>query len=923
MNYIINIVDTQEADYTTQLEYASKDAIVLTYKGGDAKDDLKIVGSVLGFDMEVPFNNNVDAAFASLFTGDEQRFYVEVKQESNDLLVWQGFLLPDSMEEPYTNGTFYVRFEAVDGLGRLKGKYLPDYFYTDEVSVIDVISTCLRLTGLEMPMHFYPGINNYAQKRWDLIYVDGLHLQDNDKKKDAYSVLEILMSDTLSRVYQHLGVWRVEGLNKTNLLSLTAHHYDSDGVFVGNITINKSVKEITGLALATPLVTTVPPYGLITVAHDRTELQLPDDIDKETNDGWVVTNGVVGQVYATHWSGNNAYFAKCKTPDYIVTLPGTNTLSPNLNLFVNLRRKIYVQANTKLNLKLEFKLQLAGDPDSDAIDAVIEAGHWNNPLFYDVKLNDTVLYSNQGTPSEDESVIFDTSKTVSLEFEFMSAEAGLIDLVMYAPFGTFDQSYIASVDINKAELEIIDFQETVIVENVIAENYSLTKDVDLTFADDSTGFSPAFLLDKLRLATTDFISVVIPVLHNFTQNGKHYVQVALDSANLIADNPLTLHYLTDPVTVLDVIYNYSNGEQMVIQTETPYDVSQLELRIYKINDYTSDRANFLKWTDSIYEVEQLPYTQAVANVYRRMFSIPFYKIDVTVDKMLILFGDIVRWNYREQSNYFVINTSLNFDSGETSLTMVSNVYEASAADNIPPFVNAGPTIYIEEGVTEVNLSAEAYDPDGFIASSIWAQQTGDAGVVIQSATSLDTVLTNVTGDVYQFQIEVTDNDGATAVDTVTVYRILNYTIDAVFDAANSDETTTIKYSRYNLDFTDDIPADQTVAVSGVFSLQNQPITSTHVVTSSFRVFKNGLLLQSQQINTETTFEGTFGFNYISTDVIFFELTVEAYDSDPVNAPGAEADAEFTIDSAEFYEFEANVIGLPVTRAINIVSTHNP
>jgi hypothetical protein len=62
MNYYVDIIDTENNDYTTRVEMAAASSVVLSYKGSDQKDDLKIVGSSLKFTILVPGVENVDGA---------------------------------------------------------------------------------------------------------------------------------------------------------------------------------------------------------------------------------------------------------------------------------------------------------------------------------------------------------------------------------------------------------------------------------------------------------------------------------------------------------------------------------------------------------------------------------------------------------------------------------------------------------------------------------------------------------------------------------------------------------------------------------------------------------------------------------------------------------------------------------------------
>ena len=200
MSYTIDLIDTIDDTHTTIFERAGQGSVILGWQGADEKDSLKVVGSSLDFTLVDPTNQ--DAFFLDLFTANEKRFRVHMFHTETGATVWNGFVLPDQYGEPYTNQNTFVQFTATDGLGRLKGKYLPDSFYDTENSISDIFTALLALTGLSLELFFLPAIENSIEKDWQQIYIAGVSFTDNKKKINAHSILEQLMNDMVCCVYQ-------------------------------------------------------------------------------------------------------------------------------------------------------------------------------------------------------------------------------------------------------------------------------------------------------------------------------------------------------------------------------------------------------------------------------------------------------------------------------------------------------------------------------------------------------------------------------------------------------------------------------------------------------------------------------------------------------------------------------------------------
>ncbi len=68
----------------------------------------------------------------------------------------------------------------------------------------------------------------------------------------------------------------------------------------------------------------------------------------------------------------------------------------------------------------------------------------------------------------------------------------------------------------------------------------------------------------------------------------------------------------------------------------------------------------------------------------------------------------------------------------------------------------------------LTLNGSGTDPDGTITAYQWTKIAGPASFTIASPTQASTVMNTLIEGVYQFQLEVTDNSGATARDIIVV-----------------------------------------------------------------------------------------------------------------------------------------------------------
>ncbi len=114
--------------------------------------------------------------------------------------------------------------------------------------------------------------------------------------------------------------------------------------------------------------------------------------------------------------------------------------------------------------------------------------------------------------------------------------------------------------------------------------------------------------------------------------------------------------------------------------------------------------------------------------------------------------------------YRLTVTDNNNATGTTTVTVTVN-----AASNNSPVANAGAnqTLSLPDNAVTLNGSS-SYDPDGVIASYLWAQVSGPAPATVSSTSTANINVSDLQSGVYTFQLTVTDNLGAKGIATVTI-----------------------------------------------------------------------------------------------------------------------------------------------------------
>ncbi len=98
--------------------------------------------------------------------------------------------------------------------------------------------------------------------------------------------------------------------------------------------------------------------------------------------------------------------------------------------------------------------------------------------------------------------------------------------------------------------------------------------------------------------------------------------------------------------------------------------------------------------------------------------------------------------------------------------------------NTAPYVNAGPDRTIMMRSSSVHIYADYFDSDGTIASVLWTQ-VGGPPLTLSNTTSEFFKVSNLQPGTFEFQLTVTDNNGATSTDRVVLTVVSSSSLPVV------------------------------------------------------------------------------------------------------------------------------------------------
>jgi len=227
------------------------------------------------------------------------------------------------------------------------------------------------------------------------------------------------------------------------------------------------------------------------------------------------------------------------------------------------------------------------------------------------------------------------------------------------------------------------------------------------------------------------------------------------------------------------------------------------------------------------------------------------------------------------ASYTIVNSSgsstaiNNLTQGTYSFRLVvTDNYGATDDDTVvvtvnaaPPPPNQNPVAYagVDQGITlpinSVTLNGTgSYDADGTIASYSWTKISGPAAFTIVNANANSTAVNGLVQGTYEFRLLVTDNNGATDDDTVsvTVYPVPPPANIPPVANAGPDQSITLPTNNVTLNGTGSSDADGTIA-SYTWNYISGPSTFTIVNANAASTSLTGLV------------QGTYVFSLMVTD----------------------------------------------------------
>lgn len=516
-DFSIEIIDTYDNDRPLIEEFTRVSAPQLTYESGDDIYE-PLMTSELKFDMRVA--DSGDAHFLHLFTADETRYKVKlnaIDEEENVSLIWQGFLLPDLLKEPYVKGNLFVEFLAIDMISTLKNKFFWPWEYYRKINVMRLFSEILKKTGINQSFIVKPSVvpADVLTNWWALNLELEVYADDNGGK-DVYTILNDVLAANLLTLYSYKGTWYIEGVTRKIELDGAAYFFDENGVYQYSQNVERVVqsfdfqKDTLNFNAMTPWKT----VALNFTNKGENNLFSEDVVDREAFFGiwnlekWDETSQKTS--YLNSWNKIGAPFLEFKKSQHkfyfgnTAAFEGSGYVVSESSALVNYfecKEMPYVYPGVEYFLKMECEVELdfVVNPTAEAVLNNLDNGFFDNILIFMLLVDDVEIKSNRPSNINGDELIYvrsygsripDTSKhTVkfSLENYFEVQNEGYLSFRFLAPISTgglnvnfFIKNFVINPTVLKIEADK-DYDNVSDFKGIRSINYTSKLSLDVNF----------------------------------------------------------------------------------------------------------------------------------------------------------------------------------------------------------------------------------------------------------------------------------------------------------------------------------------------------------------------------------------------------------------------------------------------------------
>jgi hypothetical protein len=185
------------------------------------------------------------------------------------------------------------------------------------------------------------------------------------------------------------------------------------------------------------------------------------------------------------------------------------------------------------------------------------------------------------------------------------------------------------------------------------------------------------------------------------------------------------------------------------------------------------------------------------------------------------------------ANYIDVKNN-NYDGSITLQPYTSAVLikSGSKSTNKPPVASVGSDRVVQLPQNSVVLPGNGTDPDGTVVGYVWSQLSGPSTATISNSSSAQAGAGNLVAGVYQFQLQVTDNQGATGTAVLKVTVVAQNAIANVPPVVNVGSDRVIDLPKNSIVLPGSATDSDGSIVSYSWSQMSGPSTATLVNPNS-------------------------------------------------------------------------------------------